>query len=114
MGKPTILSAARFVVAEDQREQFEAVAAELVARAEKEPGTLMYRFFRGEHGHYSVIEEYEDADAARIHQQANVDLLERINACAGDIALDLHGPVGPSLREWAKRVSGVTLYEDAI
>ncbi|HET9173466.1 MAG TPA: antibiotic biosynthesis monooxygenase family protein [Actinospica sp.] len=114
MGKSTILTAARFTVDEDQRAEFETAIAELTARAEREAGTLMYRFYRGDAGQYSVIEEYEDAAAVLAHQAANEDLLARVDACTDKIALDVHGPVGPVIREWARRTRNVTLYEEPV
>lgn len=108
------MSAARFTVDEEHRPEFELAIAELVARSQSEPGTLMYRFYRDGSGHYSAIEEYEDADAALAHQTANRDLLARIDTCTDQISLDVHGPVGPIIREWAQRARNVTLYEDQV
>jgi quinol monooxygenase YgiN len=110
----SILVHAGFKIPPDRREAFERIAATFIARAAEEPGTLSFRVFRGEPGEYSMVEEYADADAARIHQQANQDLLAQVQECTEHEWLELHGPVGPSLRDWARRVSGVTLYEDEL
>lgn len=114
MGKPTILITARFTVGEDQREEFERAVTEFTARADAEPGTLVFRFFRGAPGQYAVVEEYVDADAMRSHHDASEDLLQRIDDCASEAFMDLHGPVGEGMRKWALRVRNVSLYEDPV
>jgi hypothetical protein len=75
-------------VGEDRREEFERAVTEFTARADAEPGTLVFRFFRGAPGQYAVVEEYVNAD--------------------------LHGPVGEGIRKWALRVRDVSLYEDPV
>lgn len=114
MGKTTILSSVQFTVREDRREEFERVIADLTARAEREPGTLMYRFFSGAPGQYSGIEEYADADAARAHQAANQDLLTRAAQCTDRVFMHVHGPIGSVLRAWAQSDPSVALYEDPV
>jgi quinol monooxygenase YgiN len=114
MREPTILVRARFVVGADRREEFERIIAQLTLSSEGEPGTLTFRFFRGAPGEYAVIEEYADAAAAIAHQTANQDLLARAAMCTEGVSMDLHGPVGPVLREWAQGDPSVTLYEDSV
>ncbi|NUR62565.1 MAG: hypothetical protein HOV87_28495 [Catenulispora sp.] len=110
----SILSHARFTASEGQTESFERIIAELAARAIAEPGTLMYRFFRGTPGTYAVIEQYADAEAAQAHQAANADLLAQIDGCTKEVSITLHGPVGPEIREWAQQAPNVTLFEEPI
>jgi len=110
----TIVVHAGFKVETSEIEAFEQLVAELTARAAGEPGTLTFRFFRGEPGAYAAVEEYADPDFMRAHQEANRDLLMRIDECVADVRLELHGSVGPSMREWAQRVSRVVLYEDQL
>ncbi|WP_157232114.1 antibiotic biosynthesis monooxygenase [Hyalangium minutum] len=44
------------------------VARALASAAATEPGTLRYQWFVTQRpGHYSIIEEYVDADAAETH-----------------------------------------------
>ncbi|MEZ0113348.1 quinol monooxygenase YgiN [Catenulispora sp. EB89] len=110
----TIVSNARFKVPEEWRADFERVAAELVARSEKEPGTLTYRFFRGAPGDYAAIEEYADAEAVDTHQAANQDLLARVFEYADEYWINVHGAVGTELREWARDAAGVNLFEEPL
>lgn len=114
MGKTTILVNTRFTVPEDRCVEFEVIVSELGDRTEYEPGALMYRFYRGRPGHYSVIEEYEDADAVFAHQAGNQDLLTRAAFCPDHIATQIHGPVGPAIRAWAQSDPTVMLYEDLL
>jgi quinol monooxygenase YgiN len=114
MGKTTILTSVQFAVREDQIEEFERLIAEFTARAELEPGTLAYRFFRGAPGRYAVIGEYEDTEAALAHQAGNQDLLARAATCTDHFVMQVHGPVGPVIREWAESDPTVTLYEDPV
>ena len=110
----TLLSHARFAVREESCADFERVAAELVARAEQEPGTLTYRFFRGGPGDYAAVEEYADIEAVLAHQAANQDLLARAFEYADEKWISVHGDFGPEIREWARDTPGVTLYEDPL
>ena len=114
----TIVSHARFSVPEPARADFERVAAELVARAEREPGTLTYRFFRGAPGDYAAVEEYADADAVNAHQAANQDLLGRVFEYADQSWISVHGAVGAEIREWAHSpagaAAGLTLFEEQL
>jgi len=110
----TIVSHARFAVPEQSRADFERVVAELVARAEQEPGTLTYRFFRGAPGDYAAVEEYADAEAVDTHQAANQDLLARAFEYADEYWINVHGAVGSEIREWARDAAGVNLFEDPL
>lgn len=115
LGKDTtIVSHARFAVPEQSRSDFERVVAELVARAEQEPGTLTYRFFRGAPGDYAAVEEYADAEAVDAHQTANQDLLARVFEYADEHWISVHGAVGPEIREWARDAAGVVLFEEQL
>ncbi|MBS2534343.1 antibiotic biosynthesis monooxygenase [Catenulispora sp. NF23] len=110
----TIVSHARFAVREESCADFERVATALVARAEQEPGTLTYRFFRGAPGNYAAIEEYADAEAVDAHQAANQDLLARVFEYAEQSWITVHGPVGAEIQEWARGAEGVTLFLDPL
>jgi quinol monooxygenase YgiN len=113
-GMDTILVHARFTVRPNQCDAFENLVSELTARAEREPGTRTFRFFRGAPGTYAVFEEFADANAALAHQAAVANLFAQVEKCSEEIWVCLHGPVGPRLREWAQHEPRATLYENPV
>ncbi|WP_405988425.1 putative quinol monooxygenase [Streptomyces sp. NBC_00986] len=90
----------RFDVRDQRQEEFEKLVFALRQQANDEPGTRSYRWFSATDGSYLVIEEYADSAAAMAHMERAGDLLGRLTECAMAGAVELHGPIGPELREW--------------
>ncbi|WP_219471998.1 putative quinol monooxygenase [Nonomuraea rhizosphaerae] len=108
----SIFVRARFDVHDGQAAEFEEVARALVEQAEQEPGTLTFRWFSAGPGSYMVLEEYADPAAALAHNEHAVKLLERAARCADMTYAELHGPVGPDIRQWADAHPQATVYPD--
>lgn len=103
---------ARFDIRDGRQAEFEEAALALRAQALEEPGTLTYRWFSAVSGSYLVIEEYVDSDAAMAHNERGALLLARVGECAEMVCAEIHGPVGPWVREWAGTRPSVTIYPD--
>ncbi|MER6048252.1 antibiotic biosynthesis monooxygenase family protein [Streptomyces sp. NPDC001793] len=103
---------ARFDVRDEQREEFEKLACALRELAEAEPGTLVYRWFSAGAGRYLVLEEYADTAAAMAHQKRAAQLLARVGASAELAFAELHGEIGPGIREWVHEHPQATVYPE--
>jgi len=60
-------------IADGKRDEFEAIAKEIVAEARKEVGTLGYQYFVSDDGDVLILERFADSAAADTH----VDLWDR-------------------------------------
>jgi quinol monooxygenase YgiN len=100
VNKESIFVRVRFDVREQRADEFEKLVVALRRQADDETGTKSYRWFSAEDGSYLVIEEYADSAAAMAHMERAAVLLERLMECAVIGSVELHGPVGPELREW--------------
>jgi quinol monooxygenase YgiN len=86
------------------------VARELASAAATEPGTLRYHWFVTQKpGHYSIIEEYVDADAAETHNNNVASLLRQFFAVADLVSISFYGELNPYLRDWASGREGVAV-----
>jgi quinol monooxygenase YgiN len=108
----SIFVRARFDVRDQRRGEFEEIALALGERAKAEPGTRTYRWFRAGDDSYLVIEEYTDAPAALAHNEHVADLLARVGDCAEMVFVELYGPIGPELGEWARTRPQVSTFAD--
>ena len=86
------------------------VARALAAAAATEPGTLRYQWFRTQKpGHYSIIEEYVDADAAETHNNHVAALLGEFFAVADLVSISFFGELNAYLRDWISGRDGVAV-----
>ncbi|UJR83481.1 putative quinol monooxygenase [Sandaracinus amylolyticus] len=91
--------------------EFLRVARALAAAAATEPGTLRYQWFVTQKpGHYSIIEEYVDADAAEAHNHHVDSLLRELFAVADLVSASLYGELNQYLRAWTSGREGVAVH----
>ncbi|MEW9555451.1 putative quinol monooxygenase [Nonomuraea sp. NPDC050783] len=108
----SIFVRARFDAHDQRQGEFEKIALALARQAANEPGTRTFRWFSAGTGSYVVLEEYDDEAAAVAHNERGAHLLARVPECATMAYAEIHGPVGPRIREWAGSQSQVSLYPD--
>jgi len=95
----------------DVEGEFLRVARALASAAATEPGTLRYQWFATQKpGHYSIIEEYVDADAAETHNHNVEALLGELFAVAELVAISFFGELNRYLREWSTGREGVAVH----
>ena len=112
MDKESIFVHVRFDVREQRHEEFEKLVVALRRQADDEAGTKSYRWFSAEDGSYLVIEEYADSAAAMAHMERAAALLERLTEFTAIGSVELHGPIGPELREWVGSNPPPTTFTD--
>ena len=90
--------------------EFLRVARALASVAATEPGTLRYQWFVTQKpGHYSIIEEYVDADAAETHNDHVAPLLRELFSVADLVSVSFFGELNRYLREWSTGRQGVAV-----
>jgi quinol monooxygenase YgiN len=90
--------------------EFLRVARALASAAATEPGTSRYQWFvMQEPGHYSILEEYVDADAAEAHNNHVDSLLRELFAVADLVSASLYGELNQYLRDWISGREGITV-----
>lgn len=95
----------------DGESEFLRVAKALAAAAATEPGTLRYQWFATQKpGHYSIIEEYVDADAAETHNNHVDSLLRELFAVADLVSVAFYGELNQYLRDWSAGRDGVAVH----
>jgi quinol monooxygenase YgiN len=97
----------------DGEAEFLRVARALASAVATEAGTLRYEWFRSPApGHYSIIEEYVDADAAETHNTGAVvaALLGELFGVAELASIAFFGELNKYLRDWATGREGVTVH----
>lgn len=94
----------------DDEPELVRIARALAAAAASEPGTLRYQWFVTQRpGHYAIIEEYVDADAAEAHNGNVHALLAEFFAVAELVSVSFYGELNTYLRDWIAGRNGVTL-----
>lgn len=95
----------------DNEAEFLRVARALASAAATEPGTLRYQWFvMQEPGHYSILEEYVDADAAEAHNHHVESLLHEFFAVAELVSASFYGELNQYLRDWISGRDGVAVH----
>jgi quinol monooxygenase YgiN len=96
----------------DSETELVRVARALAAAAATETTTLRYQWFRTQKpGHYSIIEEYVDADAAEAHNNHVASLLGEFFGVADLVSIAFFGELNKYLRDWINGREGVALNE---
>ena len=104
----SFISQCEFKVQRGSETEFLRVAKALVAAVAREPGTLRYQWYTTQKpGHYTIIEEYVDADAAQLHNEHVASLLGELFAIADLVHASLYGELNAYLRNWATGRDGV-------
>jgi hypothetical protein len=82
----------------------------LASATATEPGTLRYQWFVTQKpGHYSIIEEYVDADAAETHNNHVASLLREAFTVADLVSVSFFGELNRYLRDWISGREGIAL-----
>jgi quinol monooxygenase YgiN len=91
--------------------EFVRIARALAAAAANEPGTLRYQWFVAQRpGHYAIIEDYADADAAEAHNHNVHALLVEAFAVVELVSVAFFGELNQYLRDWIAGREGVALH----
>jgi quinol monooxygenase YgiN len=94
----------------DGEAEFVRVARALATAAATEPGTLRYQWFVTQKpGHYSILEEYADADAAETHNGNVAPLLGKLFAVSELVSISFFGELNQYLRDWISGREGVAV-----
>jgi quinol monooxygenase YgiN len=94
----------------DDEPEFLRIARALAAATADEPGTLRYQWFVAQKtGHYTILEEYVDADAAEAHNGHVHALLVEAFKVVELVAVAFYGELNQYLRDWIADRDGVAL-----
>jgi quinol monooxygenase YgiN len=94
----------------DHEPELVRIARALAAAAVNEPGTLRYQWFVTQRpGHYTILEEYVDADAAETHNHNVNALLVEFFGVAELVSIAFYGELNKYLRDWIAGRDGVAL-----
>lgn len=95
----------------DNEPEFVRIARALAAAAADEPDTLRYQWFVTQRpGHYSIVEEYVDADAAETHNGNVNALLVELFSVAELVSVSFYGELNTYLRDWTSGRAGVAVH----
>lgn len=90
--------------------EFRRVAHALAAEAATEAGTLRYEWFSTQKpGHFSIIEEYVDADAAEAHNNHVGALLGELFAVVELVSASFYGELNKYIRDWITGREGISV-----
>ena len=94
----------------DAEAELVRLARALASAAADEPGTLRYQWYVTQRpGHYTILEEYVDADAAETHNGNVEALLVQFFSVAELVAVSFYGELNQYLRDWICGRDGVAL-----
>ncbi|RKG69691.1 hypothetical protein D7V80_08125 [Corallococcus sp. CA054B] len=107
----TLLVQCEFRVLRSENEpEFIRLARALASAAADEPGTLRYQWFVTQRpGHYTILEEYVDADAAETHNGNVGALLVELFSVAELVGVSFYGELNKYLRDWIAGRDGVSI-----
>ena len=106
----TLFVQCEFRARPDREAEFLGVARALASAAATEPGTLRYQWFATQKpGHYTILEEYVDADAAEAHNHHVEPLLREAFAAAELVSVSLYGALNRYLLDWIAGRDGVSV-----
>jgi quinol monooxygenase YgiN len=94
----------------DNEPELVRIARALASAAASEAGTLRYQWFTTEQaGHYRIVEEYVDADAAETHNGNVHALLVEFFSVAELVSIAFYGELNQYLRDWIDGRDGVAV-----
>ena len=97
----SLLVQLEFKARPDGEAEFLRLARALATAAATEPGTLRYQWFTTQKpGHYSILEEYVDADAAETHNNNVAPLLREIFGVCDLVSASFYGELNQYIRDW--------------
>jgi quinol monooxygenase YgiN len=106
----SLLVQLEFKAKSDSESEFLRLARALAAAAATEPETLRYEWFvTDKPGHYSILEEYVDADAAEAHNNRAAPLLREFFTVAELVSAAFYGELNPYLRDWITGRDGIAV-----
>lgn len=95
----------------DNEPELVRIARALASAAADEPGTLRYQWFVTQQpGHYAIVEEYVDADAAETHNGNVHALLVEFFSVAELVSVSFYGELNKYLRDWISGRDGVAVH----
>ena len=98
------------VLRPEHEAEFVRVARALAAATRDEPGTLRYQWFTTQKpGHYAILEEYVNADAAEAHNHHVEPLLKELFNMIELVAVAFYGELNQYIRDWIAGRAGVAL-----
>jgi len=86
-------------IADGKRDEFKAVAEEIVAKTREEEGTLTYQYFVSDDGDVLVLERFADVASAHIHIDTWESVAERWLTVAPATRMVHLGTLPDELRE---------------
>jgi quinol monooxygenase YgiN len=90
--------------------EFLRLARALASAAATEPGTLRYEWYVTQKpGHYAILEEYVDADAAEAHNNHVAPLLREAFAVVDLVSAAFYGELNQYIRDWIGGREGITV-----
>jgi quinol monooxygenase YgiN len=90
--------------------EFLRIARALAASTKAEPGTLRYDWYvTPKAGHYAILEEYVDADAAQTHNNHVEPLLRELFAVVDLVSSAFYGELNQYIRDWISGRDGITV-----
>lgn len=90
---------------------FVRIARALAAAAAGEPDTSRYQWFTAPRpGHYAILEEYVDADAAEAHNHRQEPLLRELFTVAELVSASFYGELNQYLRDWITGREGIAVH----
>jgi quinol monooxygenase YgiN len=91
--------------------EFLRIARALTDATTTEPGTLRYQWFTTQKpGHYAILEEYADADAAEAHNNHVAPLLRELFTVAELVSVAFYGELNQYLRDWIAGRDGIAVH----
>src|SRR5690242_14525822 len=106
----SLLVLCEFRARPDSEAEFLRLARALASAAATEPGTLRYQWFVTQKpGHYSIVEEYVDADAAEAHNNHVEPLLREFFAMADLVSAAFYGELNQYVRDWIVGREGIAV-----
>lgn len=94
----------------DNEPELVRIAKALASAAAGEPETLRYQWFTTQRpGHFTILEEYVNADAAEKHNNNVGALLREFFSVAELVSISFYGELNKYLRDWISGRDGVAL-----
>lgn len=107
----SLLVQLEFKAHDGKEAEFLRVARALAAAASQERDTLRYQWFATQKpGHYAILEEYVDADAAEAHNNRQAALLRELFTVATLVSAVFYGELNAYLRAWISGRDGIAVH----